>query len=466
MQDGRRIKTFGKTPKSFTENRAMQNLTVPPNELAIRALSCPEGRSRIVYSVEGHGNNGLKLFVMRSGRKYWYFRARVMGSTPKDMPLGPWPDVTIAEARSRKAELVSLISRGEDPWKKRAEARRRRYGITLTEVFDQWATDVGSNKRTIEQDRLRYRMNIQGGYRFTRGRLNGLVFRAGIGHMPIADIKRLDISTCLSEVRRRSASQAHQTVILLNTVMKWARQMGFIDDNPAEDQPFRIPKRVRDRYLSEDEIRIFWNALDTDPHIMPTTRICLRLLLLTGGRREDWAEAPKSELRDGCLVVAAERYKTKKIHRIPLCPMAQEQVNQALRLNPQSPWIFPSLGAFGPRSGTGRMNERSLTESMTRLVQRIKLEHATPHSLRHTVGSHLDRLGFDMNEIGLALGHKARGTTAGYVHDLDGRRAADRRRPILMAWEAEIARLIKMEELTLPSESHGVSSSNAIHAEC
>ena len=420
----------------------MQKLTVPPNEMAIRALSCPDDRRRIVYHLEGHGNDGLQLFVQRSGTKHWYFRSRVMGRAPKDMPLGPWPDVSIPEARARKADIVSRVSTGEDPWQKRAEIKRRRYGVTLDAVFDEWAAEVGHEKRTIDQDRLRYRMNLQGGYKFTRGRLNGRTHKAGIGHMPIADIKRLDISSCLSEVRRRSASQAHQSVILLNTVMKWARQMGYIDVNPAEDQPFRIPKRIRDRYLSEDEIRIFWHALETDPHIMPTTRICLRLLLLTGARREDWAEAPKTELRDGCLFVAAERYKTKKIHRIPLCPMAQSQVDAALRLDPSSPWMFPSLGAFGPRSEKGRMNERSLTEAMGRLILRLKLEHATPHSLRHTVGSHLDRLGFDMNEIGLALGHKARGTTAGYVHDVDGRRAAERRRPILMKWEEDLQRIV------------------------
>lgn len=230
------------------------------------------------------------------------------------MPLGRWPDVTIADARRRKAEAVAAVATGDDPWYKRQEARRRRDGITLDQVFDEWVAEVGCNKRSIDQDILRYRMNLKGGYRFTRGRLNGRTHKSGIGHLPIADIKRLDISNCLSEVRRRSASQAHMSVILLNTVLGWARQMGYIEVNPAEDQPFRLKKKVRDRYLSEDEIRVFWHALETDPHIMPTTRICLRLLLLTGSRREDWAEAPKSELRDGCLVVAAERFKSYSPH--------------------------------------------------------------------------------------------------------------------------------------------------------
>ena len=89
------------------------------------------------------------------------------------------------------------------------------------------------------------------------------------------------------------------------------------------------------------------------------------------------------------------------------------------------------------------MNSR-FVPSAVRLVRRLKIDHATPHTRRHTVGSHLDRLGFELNEIGLALGHKARGVTAGYVHDLDGRRAAERRRPILMAWEKELARLTGM----------------------
>jgi hypothetical protein len=51
-------------------------------------------------------------------------------------------------------------------------------------------------------------------------------------------------------------------------------------------------------------------------------------------------------------------------------------------------------------------------------------------------------MGYSLEEIGLALGHKAKGTTARYVHDVDGRRAAERRRPILMAWEAEMQRII------------------------
>src|SRR5262245_60913257 len=76
----------------------MAQRTVPANELAIKALRRPDGKARVVYHVDGHGNEGLKLYVESSGTKTWYFRARVRGSDPNDMPLGRWPDVTVARA--------------------------------------------------------------------------------------------------------------------------------------------------------------------------------------------------------------------------------------------------------------------------------------------------------------------------------------------------------------------------------
>jgi integrase len=287
-------------------------------------------------------------------------------------------------------------------------------------------------------------MNIRGGHRFVLGKWKSRAHRTGIGHLPIAQITRLDISRCLTDVRKRSSSQAHHALVVLNTIFKWAIATGYVDSNPADGQPFYYCATGRERFLSELEIAKFWHALDVDPYLMPTTSICLRLLLLTGARRDEWAEAAKSELQDGCLVLPAERYKGKRVHRISLGPVTQAQVAAATVLDPSSPWLFPSLGVFGARSESGRINPGTVTASMGQLMGRFGIAHATPHTLRHTVGSHLDRLGCTLEEIGLALGHKPKGTPVRYVHDSDGRRAAERRRPILLAWEAEVGRIIAM----------------------
>ena len=120
----------------------MAQHTVPANELAIKALRCPERKARVVYHIDGYGNEGLKLYVESSGTKTWYFRARVHGSDPKDMPLGRWPDVTISDARKRKSTIVVSISDGVDPWQQRAEERRRKPGITLNDACLLYTSDA------------------------------------------------------------------------------------------------------------------------------------------------------------------------------------------------------------------------------------------------------------------------------------------------------------------------------------
>ena len=47
----------------------MAQRTVPANELAIKALRCPEAKARVAYHIDGHGNEGLKLCVESSGTK-------------------------------------------------------------------------------------------------------------------------------------------------------------------------------------------------------------------------------------------------------------------------------------------------------------------------------------------------------------------------------------------------------------
>ena len=47
----------------------MTQRTVAANELAIKALRCPDGKARVVYHVDGYGNEGLKLYVESGGTK-------------------------------------------------------------------------------------------------------------------------------------------------------------------------------------------------------------------------------------------------------------------------------------------------------------------------------------------------------------------------------------------------------------
>lgn len=57
---------------------------------------------------------GMYLQVMPSGSKYWHLKYRI-GGREKKISLGVYPDVSLEEARSRRARARQLLAGGVDP---------------------------------------------------------------------------------------------------------------------------------------------------------------------------------------------------------------------------------------------------------------------------------------------------------------------------------------------------------------
>src|SRR4051794_16120376 len=66
---------------------------------------------------------GFYLVVQPSGAKSWAVRYRV-ASTPKKFTLGPYPRLSLAEAREEARAALRAASEGRDPSKERAAAAR------------------------------------------------------------------------------------------------------------------------------------------------------------------------------------------------------------------------------------------------------------------------------------------------------------------------------------------------------
>src|SRR4030088_2055104 len=61
-----------------------------------------------------HDGGGLYLRVSASGAKSWVFRFQI-GGKRRDMGLGAYPDLTLADARSKAAEHRKQRNDGIDP---------------------------------------------------------------------------------------------------------------------------------------------------------------------------------------------------------------------------------------------------------------------------------------------------------------------------------------------------------------
>ncbi len=77
---------------------------------------------------------GLHLRVKPTGARSWMLRATV-GDCRRDIGLGPYPDITLAQARERAREARDLIRQGLDPVHERQvreSARRAEQAKALT----------------------------------------------------------------------------------------------------------------------------------------------------------------------------------------------------------------------------------------------------------------------------------------------------------------------------------------------
>ena len=80
--------------------------------------------------------DGLYLKVTPKGNKTWHFRFK-LAKRPREMGLGPYPGVTLKEARSGAEEARALLRKGQDPIEQRKAQRaaQRAPGVPTFEAF-------------------------------------------------------------------------------------------------------------------------------------------------------------------------------------------------------------------------------------------------------------------------------------------------------------------------------------------
>ncbi len=87
---------------------------------------------------------GLHLYVKDSGRRTWVLRFMRAGKS-RDMGLGAYPDVSLAEARERAAIARKLIRAGSDPLEARQSVETAR-AATISHTFRAAAEELMADK--------------------------------------------------------------------------------------------------------------------------------------------------------------------------------------------------------------------------------------------------------------------------------------------------------------------------------
>jgi integrase len=352
---------------------------------AVKRLKAP-AEGRVEYWDNQLPGFGLRVGASRTGRdprKTWQVMYRVKGKLVRET-LGTLATIPkVDNARDLARASMQKAQSGIHPAKERQQAvkEEQRHAEaaerdTLSAVLDRYIREHGARRwrpETLKEVGRSFEVDV----------------KPSLGGRPIGEITRRDVRELLDAiVARGRAPHAHHVLAYLRPALEWAVEREVIPANPAAAIPDPDPRkreaRSRDRYLDDEEIRLFW--LGCDKIGWPFGPL-FQLLLLTGQRRDELAAARWSEfdIDKALWTLPRERTKNDKAHLVHLSPLALEIIGKLYRIEGDNGFVFTTTGA-SPVSGFGRVRER-LIATMTEQQGGGHAEHFTLHDLRRSAAT-------------------------------------------------------------------------------
>ena len=326
---------------------------------------------------------------LRGRSKGWVVQYRI-GTQQRRESLGDVRKVILEDARKIARQRFAQVEMGTDP------AAERKAATAAALTFGAAA------ERYLDARRDRMRPNT---YKAAERYFGG--YWKPLHERPLVAIKRADVAARLQELTqahgRTAAARARD---YLSAMFAWAMREGLCEANPvlATNDPAAgiLP---RDRVLSDDEIRTVWNACGDDA----AGRI-IKLLLLTGCRRDEIGALKWSEIESGVLTIPGTRTKNGRELVLPL-PAVAIDLLAAVPRQAGGDFVF---GRGGDTPFSGWSAAKLLLDARIAITTGKALPHWTLHDLRRSMRSGLGKLGIPPHIAELAINHVKGGIQAIY----------------------------------------------------
>lgn len=329
------------------------------------------------------GVGGLTLEVKPSESKdirpasSWVLRVYV-GSKRRNLGLGSYPEISIAEARRKALELKAQCAKGIDPLREKQLIRiKANLEIATNKTFKQIAEDYLSahaNDYRNKKHQQQWRNTITT-YAYP-----------SLGHIPIRDINLDQIISVLEPIWHTKTETAKRLQGRLEKIFDLAITMGLRETNPARWQNFLstrlpLPSRISEvkHYPS-----IPYQQIGTFMHVLSKRKgiaaRALEFLILTAVRSGSVRQARWSEIDFKTMEWRIPKNHTKTCsndHRVPLTE-AMCKILRSLPRRIDTDLIFPS-----PRAKM--LSDMALNGLMRSMYKSGDLwMNAVPHGFRST----------------------------------------------------------------------------------
>jgi integrase len=401
------------TEKLDQRNDLLRQIAALQAQVA-RLTASAEGRhrnrnrlsTRFVETVKRPGfyadGGNLYLDFKDPPAKNWVLRYKRAGRA-RDHGLGPYPLVSLAEAREAAIDKLRQLRRGIDP----IDARRAERQAAWIER---------AKAMTFEECGKAYIRAHEASWKNPKhaaqwpATLETYVYPV-FGALPVAAIDTALVIRAIEPIWHTRTETASRVRGRIEAVLDWARTSGYREgENPARwkghldnllPPKSKIAPVANHPALPYPELPAFMASLDEigegeDAIAPPVGTLALKFTILTAARTGEvigahWAEF---DLDNKLWTVPAERMKVGREHRVPLSEPAME-ILAVLKKLPPSPFVFQST----PRRPISNM-------AMLMTLRRRGRQDLTVHGFRSTFRDWCaERTSFPSEVAEMALAH-------------------------------------------------------------
>ena len=363
--------------------------------------------------------NGLQMRVRINGSKLWNFNY-IQPVTKKriNMGLGPFPEVSLAQARTRTVEARELVAQGLDPKEKRDAERHAKKAAT-----EHTFANISTAWFELKKD------SVTPAYAEDIWRSLTLHVFPDLATTPISAITAPKVINLLRPLESKGSLETVKRLTQrLNEIMTYGVNSGLIHANPLSGirSVFKKPKKKNMAALAPDELKELMVAI-ANASIKRTTRCLIEWQLHTMTRP---AEAATSRWADidfekKIWTIPAERMKKRRIHIIPLTEQALTLLEAIKPYSGHREYVFPA-----DRDPRTHCNSQTANMALKRMGFEGRL---VSHGMRSMASTILNEHGWDPELIEVALAHVDKDEVRSAYNRAD---YIERRRP-MMAWWSE-----------------------------
>ena len=335
---------------------------------------------------------GLALQLTAGSGKSWLLRVVIAGKR-REMGLGSYPGVSLAQARVKASEAREMIRQGTDPIEcQRIALNTLRASVAAALTFDQCAASyISAHEAGWKNAKHAQQWN------------NTLAQHASqvMGSLLVRDVALPHVLAVLDPIWRTKTETATRLRGRIELVLDWATARGYREGlNPARwrghldvllPKPSKVSRVEHHPALPAADMAAFMLLLRAADGMGARA---LEFAILTAARSGEvrgarWSEIDRTEKT--WLIVAA-RMKAGKEHRVPLSDAALALLD-ALPVIAGNDLVFPA-----PRGGA--LSDMTLSAVM----RRMEID-AVPHGFRSTFrdwASELTSYPSDVAEMALA----------------------------------------------------------------